>query len=276
MGLFPAYMLLVPVVAYFLVGARGELRASQSYRNRQGLGGRTVFGRYWNAYRHYFAFGMTLVDRIAVIRGATDKFRIEVENQAEQERIIHEGKGMVILSAHCGNWEAAAHILATIDVTVNIVAYEGEREHVQKFFDNVLKDKAFNVIAADQAFDTSLQILTALQRGEVVAMLGDRTLDMARQDTVTVPFLGAPTQFPVGPHLVAAISGAPILHAFCVRTRPYHYRFHLYPPERLEFAGRDRRKEQLEGWVSRYVERLEDVVRRYPFQWNNFYEFWDE
>ncbi len=114
--------------------------------------------------------------------------------------------------------------------------------------------------------------MAALARGEVVAMHADR---MVGDDGVRVDFLGSPARLPTGPFAVAALSGSPLVHAFAMREGTYRYHFYAYPPERLAFGGREDRAEVLRQAVERFVERLERKLRDYPFQWHNFYPFWE-
>ena len=91
-----------------------------------------------------------------------------------------------------------------------------------------------------------------------------------------MPFLGSPARFPVGPYLLAAVSGAPIFQTFVVRERLGHYRFFSFPanfiPREMLRAG----NEALQPHVAEYAGRLADVAKQYPFQWFNIFPFWDE
>jgi predicted LPLAT superfamily acyltransferase len=183
------------------------------------------------------------------------------------------GKGLVLISAHCGNWEIAAHLLKRLNVPVSVVGYENEIAHIRKYFDHLLKDRYFSVIAMGETIDGSLKIMNALARGEIVAMHADR--HMSRQNE-EVQFLGAPARFPTGPYIVAALSGAPLIHAFAMREGTYHYHFFAFPSERLVFTDRKERQRLLREWAARFAGRLEEILRKYPLQWKNFYDFWED
>jgi predicted LPLAT superfamily acyltransferase len=92
---------------------------------------------------------------------------------------------------------------------------------------------------------------------------------------VRVPFLGEPAAFPVGPFLIAALAGAPLMQVFGVREPDGHYRFIGFPPEYLTLPAHAERDAYLEACARRYAERLEKLVREYPLQWYNFYPFWN-
>jgi predicted LPLAT superfamily acyltransferase len=270
-GVRPAYALLAFVACYYVLCAPQARRASAEYRRRLGYGGSSWLRRLWGAYRHFFSFGQLLLDRVAILAGRPGSFRFEFDGEEHMRAALQEGKGLVIVSAHCGNWEAAGHLLRRLEAPVNVVAYRGESAALRRFFEKALAEHSFAIIEADGSPDAALAIMAALARGEVVAMHGDRVLG---DEGVVVPFLGAPARFPAGPHAVAALSGSPLIHAFAMRQGTYAYRFHAYPPERPRFGSRETRSELLREWVLRFVTRLESKLRDYPLQWCNFYPFW--
>ncbi|MFP6584887.1 MAG: hypothetical protein VCD00_20300, partial [Candidatus Hydrogenedentota bacterium] len=275
-GMIPAYSLLVFVAGYFLIFAPKALRASLQYQKRIGYNGPGFFSRMWGAYRHFFSYGITLLDRSAILMGFADKFTIELNGEEQVFRALEQGKGLVLTGAHCGNWEIAAHSLAAMDVPVHILMFEGEREKVQRFFDSVLRERNVRIIGVDGSDSGILECMQALSKGEVVAVLGDRTLNPGPKNTVLVPFLGKPARFPVGPHLLAALTGAPIIHVFAMRTSLYSYRYFVFPTEHLKLTKRSKRFEELGEWTALLVSRIESLLHEYPLQWYNFFEVWDE
>jgi predicted LPLAT superfamily acyltransferase len=273
-GIAWAYALLVPVGLYFVLFASAALRASHDYRRRLGCGGASRLAGWWNGFRHFYSFGQTLLDRVAIIGGETKGFRFHFDGEEHLRSALERGRGLILVSAHCGNWEVAAHVLGRLTVPVSIVAFEHEVAHIRTYFERVFADRRFSVISMDGSPGMVLEILRTLARGEIVAMHADRVLDPTDQNSIIVPFLGAPARFPTGPFQVAAVSGAPLIHTFAMREQTYHYRLHAYPPEFLSFGKRSERRGQLETWVGRFVAHLEEVLRRHPLQWHNFYPFW--
>jgi predicted LPLAT superfamily acyltransferase len=100
---------------------------------------------------------------------------------------------------------------------------------------------------------------------------GDRTVD-AR--FVEVDFLGAPARFPLGPFVLAALSGAPMTATFNVQTGLRTYDLVAFEPETYAFDRSRDKNAQLKSWVEGYVRKLEQMVRKHPYQWFNFYDFW--
>jgi len=269
-GVRSAYVLLVPVALYYVLFAPAAARASWDYQCRVRPNA-SWLNRLLGVYRHFFSFGQILLDRVAIISAGDRRFEFRCSGEEHIENALKDGRGIVLVSAHCGNWEAAAHVLQRFGAPVNVVAYEGEEAALRRYFDRVLKQRSFAIIAADQSVETSLAIMTALARGEIVAMHGDRALS-AQQETLE--FLGSPARFSSGAHAVAAISGAALIYAFAVRVGAFRYQVDVRPADCLTVGpGRDRR-EALRDWMAGYVRQLEEVVRAHPFQWHNFYRFW--
>jgi len=275
-GLYPAYFLLMFVALYFVGCAPAARRASIRYLARVGLVSGSILSWYAGTYRHFYAYGITLVDRIAVLSGITKRFSFEFEGEDEIRAALARGKGLVLLGAHFGNWEIAAHLLAGLNVTVNILLFEGERERVQRVMGSVFRDRKWRLIAVDGTGNETFEALAALRNGEVVAILADRAIAENEKGQTLVPFLGKDAYFPIGPHLLAAAAGAGIIHAFAARTRLFHYRFYVYPAGYPVLTSRANRQQDLRGWVELFVTRVESLVRQHPLQWNNFFDFWRE
>jgi predicted LPLAT superfamily acyltransferase len=270
-GLRPAYAFLVLVAGYFTVFNPSGYRCSKDYLRR--VLGPQPFGR-WPllVYRHFYSFGTTLLDRVAVIMGRA-KMEWTFENTALFMDQVERGQGVILLGAHVGSWELGGHLLGRLGKPVNVVILEKDEARMRQLFAQALEARRFNLLATDGHPLRSIPIAAALRRGEIVALLGDRPFGGA---DVRVPFLGGHARFPTGPYLLAAFTGAPIFQTFALRERPGHYRFFSYPgifvPRAITRAG----PEALTPYVAEYAGRLAEVAKKYPFQWFNIFPFWDE
>ena len=117
-----------------------------------------------------------------------------------------------------------------------------------------------------------LRIKECLERGEMVGMLGDRPLGDER--SASVPFLGAPARFPLGPWLLAAVLGCPTALFFGLYHGGARYELVLEALSPGERVPRERRDAAVRLALARYVARLEHYARRAPYNWFNFYDFW--
>jgi len=181
------------------------------------------------------------------------------------------GRGVLLLTAHLGNWEVGGLMLARVKQPIHVVlvpdifpGVERERRRLHERF-------GVAEIRVDRSFVPTLAILRALGQNGIVAMQGDRDFD---NTGVAVPFFGREAFFPRGPLRVAMASGAAVLPAFIVRLADGRYRAIVEEPLRVDVEGD--RDETLRANLLRYVALLERYVRAYPEQWYCFYPFWDD
>jgi predicted LPLAT superfamily acyltransferase len=271
LGVRWAYGLLIFVAAYFTFANPSGYRCSKDFLRRV-LGPQPFWKWPLLVYRHFLSFGITLLDRLAVIMGRT---KIECRHVGEFlfKDYLDRGQGVILLGAHIGSWEIGGHLLARLGRPVNVVVLEKDEARMRQLFDGALAAKMFNLIATDGHPLRSIPILAALRRGEIIALLGDRSFGGA---DIRAPFLGSPARFPVGPYLLAAVSGAPIFQTFVLREHLGHYRFISFPGKFIPREIRRGGVEALQPYVAEYAARLAEVAGKYPFQWFNIFPFWDE
>ena len=109
----------------------------------------------------------------------------------------------------------------------------------------------------------------ALSEGQIVSMPADRF--SGSDKAVTLTFLGTDTRFPIGPFSVATMRGLDVLAVNVMKTDTKRYTIFVKP---LRYDKEAPRKEQVCQLAAAYVEELEHIVRRFPEQWYNYYDFW--
>jgi predicted LPLAT superfamily acyltransferase len=112
-----------------------------------------------------------------------------------------------------------------------------------------------------------------VRAGEFVAIAGDR-VPVAGGRVAVVPFLGAPAAFPVGAYVLASLLACPLLLLGCVREGQGHVvRFEMLADSlALPRAGRE---QALRHWAGLFAQRLEALLVRAPYDWFNFFPFWE-
>ena len=111
-----------------------------------------------------------------------------------------------------------------------------------------------------------LEMKVALNNGEYICFNGDRFVN--RDQTLHTEILGGEALLPSGPFKIAAKCRVPVIFYYAMREKSYTYRFIF---EEATFEGRPTH-EQL---VAQYAASLDRIVRKYPRQWFNFYDFWN-
>lgn len=271
LGPWAAYAFIYPVVFFYLFAARNERRASQQYLDRV-LGPTHPLGRWARSYRHLLSYARCYLE--GAMLGAVGERYFEIEHLGfDNIRALGESaKGGVLLTAHLGTWELSSGLLKDKHglSRVALVMFRSDAEALQRYVES-LHGKRPRVIAVGEGDLAALDILRAVRGGEVVAMQGDRTVD--RRD-LAVPFFGRAARWPVGPWIIAALSGAPLLWSFAIRVGPRRYQFIADPPRTVRFEPGRPRDEQLAEWIGAYVARVEEVLRAHPYMWFNFFDFW--
>jgi predicted LPLAT superfamily acyltransferase len=131
-----------------------------------------------------------------------------------------------------------------------------------------------NMVIPARLPHTMLQVKDCLDKGGLVGILGDRTIPSDK--VVSCKFFGDFTPFPAGPLLLASILNVPVFLFFGLYRggRRYDIYFELLA-ERI-VIDRQERMRDIQMWTQRYAERLEWYCRLAPYNWFNFYDYWNE
>ncbi|MCR4310180.1 MAG: hypothetical protein NUW14_09255 [Deltaproteobacteria bacterium] len=175
------------------------------------------------------------------------------------EESFAKGRGVILVTGHIGNWELGALFFARHGFKINVVTIPEGRERIDSIRGAYRMRQDIRTIVVDGSPFSSLEIVAALRRGEIVAMLVDR---WEGTDGVPAKFFGADHRFPRGPFVLSRATGAPIVPAFIVRDGNV-YRGAVDPPFSMD--GLDD-----ESGARRMSETLERMIRAYPDQWYNF------
>ena len=163
------------------------------------------------------------------------------------------------MTGHIGNWELGALFFGRHGFKINVVTIPEGRERIDSIRGAYRMRQDIRTIVVDGSPFSSLEIVAALRRGEIVAMLVDR---WEGTDGVPAKFFGAERRFPRGPFVLSRATGAPIIPAFIVRDGSV-YRGVVDPPFFME-------EPEDEPGARRVSESLERMIRTYPDQWYNF------
>jgi predicted LPLAT superfamily acyltransferase len=262
------HALLYPITGYFFLFSRGARGASSQFLGR-------VLGRpatRSEVFRHLFTFACVLLDRLFLLSNRLRHFRIMVHGLDNVEAALAQARGCVLLGSHLGSFEVLRACARQSPVPVNLLMYRANNGAYSRLIEQLDPTLADAIIEIGTP-EAMLRVRESLDRGEMVGILADRA--PVGQKMVFVPFLGDPAPMPTGPLALCAALAAPIV-LFCgVRTGARRYDVHFEPFADRIALQRSRRAEEMAGWVKRYAGRLEAYCRTYPFNWFNFYDFWD-
>jgi predicted LPLAT superfamily acyltransferase len=265
------WILYVPVFWYTLV--RGSARrASREFLRRAG---EPTSLRH--VIRHIHTFAKVSLDRLFFLTGRMDSFRFVHTNHDVLEAQVKTGRGAVLLGAHLGSFEVMRSRAKGFDVPINVVVDFSNAERINGVLRKLAPDIDTRLISlASDPVAAMLAIKAAIDRGELVAILGDR-VDHAARDRVThAEFLGARAALPAGPWLLAHALHCPVFFVAGLFEPPNTYALYLEPLADEVKLERTRRDEAIAGYAAVYAAMLEKYVRKAPMNWFNFYDFWSE
>jgi predicted LPLAT superfamily acyltransferase len=121
--------------------------------------------------------------------------------------------------------------------------------------------------------DAILAIHHKLEEGALVGILADRAA--GRDEYVRQPFLGAPARFPTGPFRMAAMLRRPVYFMAGLQRGGNRYEVHFELLEDFTQPLPGPREAVVQALLERYVAALERHCRSAPFNWFNFYDFWE-
>jgi predicted LPLAT superfamily acyltransferase len=222
----------------------------------------------WNTYVNHCRFSQVVIDRFAMYAGK--RFKVDIRGYDEFLKLTERPDGFVQLSAHVGNYELAGYSLKSERKKMYALVFFGEKESVMHNRHKMFDGNNIRMIPVSSDMSHLFELDRALSEGQIVSMPADRF--SGSDKAVTFPFLGSEARFPMGPFSVATMRGLDVLAVNVMKTATKRYTIFVKP---LHYDKEAPRKEQIRQLAAAYVTELEHIVRQYPEQWYNFYEFWD-
>ena len=264
----PPIAVVTALIFYCLLG-KERRSVMRNMRAITGCGG--MIAR-WKAYRVFYSFCDLIVSYCYVPRaGHKELLGMLADSDRGADTInqcLAEGNGLVVWTAHLGNFEFASRLLEMHDRPV-YVARVVENNPAESMLRNLMTNERLHIVDVSQGVGATMELLQALRRNEIVAMQGDRVY---QKFTAELPFFGRPASFPLGPFMLSLVAGSPLLPGFVVRESWLRYRVVMGKPIYPRDSGN--RDDDLKTALAQAVKFLETTLKSFHEQWVNFYEFW--
>ncbi len=264
-----------PIVLYFYLAGGRHRGWTQDYLARVARITGTAPHPWRDGYQMYLNFAARALDNFIALRAPDRAGAIELVGGGALEDYARAGVGGVLIVSHHGNVDICrASLVARLGRVVNILLHTRQAVRYNEMLRRVRPEyMAHTIQVSEIGPDTAIDLLTRVERGEWVAIAGDRPPLSGEGRVSRVDFLGEPAPFSQGPYILASLLRCPVLLLFCVRDGA-GYRVTFEPfAARIELPAR-RKQAALEGWVGAYVARLQEHCLRDPLQWYNFFDFW--
>ena len=223
----------------------------------------------WLTYTNHCLFGQVVIDRFAMYAGK--HFDIDLEGYDHYVTLAKRDESFIQLSAHVGNYEIAGYTLTVTNKPLNALVFWGEKASVMENRTKMFSNTKIKMIPVKSDMSHLFEIDHVIQQGEPLSMPADRI--WGSQKYVVENFLGADAHFPLGPFSVATMRGCEVMAVNVMKTAAKRYKIHITP---LPYDRSLPRKAQAEQLAKAYVKELERILRLYPTQWYNYYDFWKD
>lgn len=235
-------------------------------RSRQGL---SVARAVWQTYYNHWLFSQVVIDKFAMYAGY--HFAVDVEGYEHYKHLEAQPEAFVQLSSHIGNYEIAGYTLRAVNKRFNALVFGGEKSSVMQERNRLLEKDNIHLIAVQADMSHLFELNAALANNECVSMPADRLFGSAK--SVNVNFLGAEAQLPYGPFRVATMRTLNVLAVNVMKTSLLRYKIYVTPLTYDKSASVADRVQQL---ANAFVAQQERMLRLYPAQWYNYFDFWKE
>lgn len=250
---------------YMLFNHKGYTSMYHFFRRRLG---KKPLSAFWHVYLNHFAFGQVVLDRFATYAGR--RFKLEIDGNENFLRLCEGEKGFVMLSSHVGNYEQAGYILRSDRKSFNALVYAGESATVMSERNKQFAGSNIHMIPVQADMSHLFIINKSLDEGNIVSMPADRCFGSTK--SVPCQFFDATAQFPLGPFATAVQKEVPALAVMVMKEGAHRYRAFV---RQLPVDTTLPHRKQMVALAQSFATTLEEIVRRYPHQWYNYYEFWD-
>ncbi len=223
------------------------------------------------AYQVYVNFAKYLIDffRFSNIDSDYIKKYIKIEDLNYVDNALKKGKGLIILTAHLGNWELVGTIVAKLGYSLNAIVLNHKQRLVNHFF---AKQRSLGGGMTAIPLGASLKkVFSCLSRNEILAIVADRDfLKNGRK----INFFNKLSVIPKGPAFLSLKFGSPIIPCFVLRERDDTFRLVFDKP--IDFLPTGNIDSDLTSLTQACVKVLEKYINKYPAQWYMFRRFWED
>lgn len=261
---------LIPTVAYFFLSSPQARNASKNFLSKipgQSYGALAV-------YQHLYVFAAVTLDRIYLLNGRLELFDIQIQDGNSQAfDTASSGVGMFLMGAHMGSFESVRSIARHHPaLKMVLLMYEENAQNIKQLLKAINPEAQQDIIALGRP-GAMLEVKEKLSQGALIGVLADRSFE--NSGNMKVNFLGTEASMPLGPFRMAAMLKHPVYFMVGIYQGGSKYQIHI--ESIMDFSDPKVDREQAAHLaMTRYVDLLEKYCLLAPYNWFNFFDFWQE
>ena len=221
------------------------------------------------AYNTYKSFLTAFIEILYLPKISRQELKAAVNcsNKDLIETKFKEEKGVILLSAHFGNWEyVAASVALQLNIPFSVVVKPQRNPYVSDWMNNVRTRWNNDVVSLGLSIR---KIYQTLKEKKIVAMVADQR---GPQESIKVEFFGRKVSVHMGPAALALKTGSPILYGIPVRQKNYSYKIVMHEISKDNLPEDD--EEKIIELSQRHTAYLESFIREHPEQWLWMHKRW--
>lgn len=270
-----------PVSFFYYIFAPSAVKAIRVYQQRM----TSLTGSKMNTWKAFLAFSITLIEKMEGWMGKVRQNSFHLHGDFNEfNSLLRAGRGCILIVSHLGSVEELRSMTASMENK-----YLGKRIPILSIVDFNVTDNFNKMLEAinpefkvglmsikEISMDSIERISNILMEGGIVIIAGDRS----GHRNIKVDFLGQDAEFPYGAFFLTSLLDVPSFFCCCVRSKDICFKssFEVYIRKNtslLSDDSRHARKQYAYNSCISYVKTLEEWVMRNPYQWYNFFDFWE-
>lgn len=221
------------------------------------------------AYNSYKSFCLTLSE-ILYMPWLTENQLVKImvcENRDLIVKRFDEGNGVILLSAHLGNWEyLATSVAAQINKKFSVVVKPQRNPFVDRWMNKYRTKWTNEIVPLGVSIRNIFSVL--LNRG-IVAMVADQR---GPKESIKLKFFERMTSVYTGPAVLSLKTNSPIIYGISIRQKDLNYKVEVIEIDRNNLP--DNQDEKIKVLTERMLKVLEEIIKQNPEQWLWMHKRW--
>lgn len=271
-------IILYPVIVYMYFTGGDSRKASLNYLQK------ITVRKGWNkqpghrhGIKHFYTFAQSAFDKIDAWTGKITIEQVRYSYCDKFKEVLEEQQGSVFIGSHLGNLEVCRTLsLGKYKNRINVLVFTHHAVEFNKMMQKINPNVNVNFIqVTDVGVELAILLKERIEAGEKVVIVGDRTSTSTPGRVIYADFLGQKAAFSQGPFILASLLECPVYYLFCLKDGNDYRLIFEHVSDKLKFSRKTRQAE-LSKLISQYAQRLEHFCLQYPYQWFNFFDFWQD
>ena len=227
--------------------------------------------------KHIHAFASTILDRVYLLTSQFEKLKIQFPAENIPLSYSRNGVGCLLLGSHIGSFEVLrSYAVSNYPLPIKILMYKQQAPMMVEVLNALNPNVADTLISLDGSPSGLLKVKEAIDSGTTVGLLGDRILGKGNEKTVICMLLGEPVKMSTAPVLLASALKVPLIVFFGIYLGGNHYKIHFELLAEEVILNRKTRQLDIQAYTQQYVDILEKQMLETPYNWFNFYDYWQK